>query len=289
MSTQQVTQQAKHAAGETAGTAKDEAAQTAQTARDAAGATAQTARDEASHVGSTAASAASDVVDTTKEQVSHVAGEALDQVRALTDQVRGQFSEQAGAAAQKLAQAVRSLADELHQMSNHQGDNHGAASQAAHQLSERGHRFADYLEQRDPESVVADLRGSAARRPGGFLLGAVVAGVLTGRLVRGGRAAAANGPAAAPVTTEVGNGYVPVPVSSPPIYQSTYESTYTSAMPEQPVQGGSASFSMPVATPGAESVVQSVGTPYPEDSAAPRNGSGGYDRPFVDDSDTELR
>ncbi len=225
MSTEQVSQQAKSAAGETAGTAKDEAAATAQTAKHAATQTAQTAQQEVATVSSQAASAASDVVGTTKEQVSNVAGEALDQVRDLTDQVRGQLSEQAGKAAAQLAQAVRSLAEELHQMSEHQGESHGAASQAAQTLSERGHRFADYLENREPESVVADLRGSAARRPGGFLLGAVVAGVLTGRLVRGGRAAAADTtstsvpttPSVTPTsTTVVSGGYVPVPVAEDP-------------------------------------------------------------------------
>lgn len=180
---------AKDQAAQTVGTAKDQAAQTAATARHAAAQTADTTKQEASNVASTASSAASDVVGTTKEQASNVAGEAVHQVRDLGEQVRSQLSEQAGAAAAKLAQALRSLAEELHQMSHHDGDNHGAASQAAHTLAERGDRFADYLENRDPDTMVTDLRGSAARRPGGFLVGAVVAGVLAGRFVRGNKAA----------------------------------------------------------------------------------------------------
>ena len=185
------TGQAKDAAGQTAGTAKDEATRTAGTAKDEAARTdaADTTRQEASNVASTAGSAASDLVGTTRDQASNVAGEAVHQVRDLGEQIRTQLSEQATAAAGKLAQALRSLAEELHQMSHHDGDNHGAASQAAHSLAERGDRFAEYLENRDPDTMVADARGSAARRPGGFLVGAVVAGVLAGRFIRGNKAA----------------------------------------------------------------------------------------------------
>ena len=128
--------------------------------------TAHDAKREASHLGHRAASSASEVVDTTTEQAADVAGDVVDQVKDLTSQVRGQVSEQAGVAARKLAQAVRSLAEELQQMSEHQGSNHGSATQAAGALAERGNRFADYLEQREPESLVSDLRGSAARPPG---------------------------------------------------------------------------------------------------------------------------
>jgi len=224
MSTQQGAYKAPGSGGsETAGTAKDEAAQTAQTAKDQAAQTAQTAKDqsaqtaqtaqrEAAHVGAEAVSAASDVAGTAKEQVTNVAGEAMDQVRDLTGQVRSQFAEQAGAAAEKLAQAVRSLAEELQEMSEHQGRK-GAATQAARQLAERGRSLADYLENREPESLVSDLRGSAARRPGGFLLGALVAGALTGRLVRSGRAASDSSPSSRTGVPGVTGEYVPVPAS----------------------------------------------------------------------------
>lgn len=184
----QISDQARNAAGQTAGTTKDEAAQTAQTARHAAADTAGTARQEAAHVGGTAAAAAQDVVGTARDQVSHVTGEAVHQVQDLTAQVRTQLSEQAGIASKKAAQALRSLADELDQMSHHDGP-HGAATQAVSSLASRGHAYADYLEGTEPDSMVSDARYRAARKPGGFLLGAVLAGVLTGRFLRGNKAA----------------------------------------------------------------------------------------------------
>ncbi len=245
--TNDTTGQARDAAGQTAGTAKDEAAQTAQTAKHAAAETADTTRQEASNVAATAGSAASDVVGTTKEQASNVAGEAVHQVRDLGDQVRTQLSEQATTAAAKLAQALRSLAEELHQMSHHDGDNHGAASQAAHTLAERGDRFADYLEHRDPDTMVSDMRRSAARRPGGFLVGAVVAGVLAGRFIRGNKAAsddaaelqasapATRGPAVTRTSTQgLDDPYAPVapgPVDSTYGYDSPLGTTAPAADP----------------------------------------------------------
>ena len=254
MSTGPVTQQAKAAAGQTAGAAKNEAARTAQAAKDAAASTASTAGQEVSHVAGQAQSAAADVVGTTRDQVSNVAGEALDQVRDLTDQVRTQLSEQAGKAAAQLAQAVRSLADELQQMCEHSGDAHGAASQAAQTLSERGHAFATYLQGRDPEGVVTDLRGSAARKPGGFLLGAVLAGVLAGRLVKGGKAAADSGhttampatpttPMITPsVTTPVAGYTSGSPAVAPtPLGEATHGSTFGSTEHPSTVAAGSVS------------------------------------------------
>ncbi len=279
MSTQQGAYQAPGSGGsETAGTAKDQAAQTAQTAKDQAAQTAQTAKDqatqtaqtaqqEAAHVGSEAVSAASEVAGTAKDQVTHVAGEALDQVKDLTGQVRTQLSEQASAAGEKLAQAVRSLVEELQAMGQHDGPK-GAATQAVKNLAERGESFADYLENREPESVVSDLRGSAARRPGGFLLGALLAGALTGRLVRSGRAASDSGPSS---STQAGipgvsGGYVPVPASP------TYEPAHVSA--------GQPGYTAPVPTE----------RPY-ADPYTTTGQPGGFDTrtAFPRSSDTELR
>lgn len=202
---------AKDQAAQAAGTAKDEAAQTAGTARDEAAQTAGVARDQVAHVGQHAASAATDVAATAKDQAASVAGEALDQVKDLGSQVSSQLSEQAGTAAAKLGEVVRSLAHELGSMTQHDGD-HGAATQAARQLSERGHRLADYLEGRDPDTLLADLRRSAAHRPGRFLLGAVVAGVLAGRIVRSTRDAKSDDTvsAIAPVPAPVYSAPAPV-------------------------------------------------------------------------------
>src|SRR6185312_16754235 len=51
--------------------------------------------------------------------------------------------------------------------------------------AEKAHQFAGWLEQRDPGSVLDEVRDFARQRPLAFLGIALGAGVVTGRLVRG--------------------------------------------------------------------------------------------------------
>lgn len=155
--------------------------------------TAAAARDEAAQVGSTASAAASDLTGTVKEQAGAVAGEAATQVRDLVDQTRSQLSEQAGGAQQKLGESVRGLSEELRSMADGSGSGSGPAAEFARSLADRGRTIADYLGSKEPGELVQELRLLAARRPGGFLLGALAAGVVAGRLVRGASAAPSDG------------------------------------------------------------------------------------------------
>ena len=59
------------------------------------------------------------------------------------------------------------------------------ATDLAQQAAEKAHQFAGWLEQRDPGSVLDEVRAFARQRPGAFLAIAFGAGVVTGRLVRG--------------------------------------------------------------------------------------------------------
>jgi hypothetical protein len=45
--------------------------------------------------------------------------------------------------------------------------------------------MADWLEQREPGDLLDEVRRFARRRPGAFVLGALVAGVVAGRMTRG--------------------------------------------------------------------------------------------------------
>ena len=159
--------------------------QVAGATQQAAGQTAAAAKDEASQVTGAAASAAGDVAGTAKEQVGAVAGEAVSQVRGLLDQARSQASEQAGGAQSKVSEGLRSLAAELEDMGQGGGSGTGPAAEIARQVAERGYAVADYLGSKDPRELVQELRAFASRRPGAFLLGALGAGLVTGRLVRG--------------------------------------------------------------------------------------------------------
>lgn len=177
--------------------------QVAGATQQAADQTASTAKDEAAQVGSTAKSAAADVAGTTKEQAGAVAGEAVSQVKDLLDQARGQLTEQAGGAQSKLGESLRTLVDELRSIGDGSGSGTGPAAEVARTLADRGSAVADYISDKQPGELVTDLRRLAARRPGGFLLGALAAGVLAGRLTRGVQAASSSSPSqpATPVPT----------------------------------------------------------------------------------------
>jgi hypothetical protein len=64
-------------------------------------------------------------------------------------------------------------------------DQSGLGAEMVRQVAERGHSLADYLELREPGDLIDDLRNWARRRPGGFLAGSALAGVVAGRLTRG--------------------------------------------------------------------------------------------------------
>ena len=173
-------------------------------AQQAAGQTASTAKDEASQTAHTAASAAGDVAGTAKEQAGHVAGEAVNQVRQLADEARSEASTQMSSATDKLSERIRSLAGEVRDLGEGKADGSGTAAGLAQQLARTGEQLADHLAQAGPGGLVQDLRSFAARKPGTFLLGALAAGVATGRLVRGATAGSSGGSSSTYRTTATG-------------------------------------------------------------------------------------
>jgi hypothetical protein len=146
--------------------------------------TADVAREQAGQVGQRAAEAGSDAAGAAKDQAREVVSETGRQARDLVAEARGQVREQAGGQRDRLVGGLRSLGDELSSMAE-QGGQSGVAAEAASQLSGRSHDLARYLEGREPGDLLEEVRSYARRRPGAFLLGAAVAGIVVGRLTRG--------------------------------------------------------------------------------------------------------
>ncbi len=193
--------------------------QVAGATQQAAGTTASTAKDEAVQVTQAAAGAASDVAGTAKEQAGHVAGEAVNQLRSLTDDARGQVAQQAGNATEKLSSTVRGLASEARDLSQGKADGSGTLAGLVQQLADRGEQLADHISSQGPSGLVQDLRSYAQRRPGTFLLGALVAGVATGRLVKGATAQSGSGSSSSTPPA-------PRALASTQSYDTTYGSDY---------------------------------------------------------------
>ena len=137
---------------------------------------------------------ASDVKDSATEAGQHVAGVAKDelhrvgsetkrQAKDLYRQTQGELRDQAASQQKRVASGLRSIGDELGNMADSSQDQ-GVASDLVHQAATRASGIADWLDQRDPGSLVEELKGFARRRPGTFITIAAVAGVVAGRLTR---------------------------------------------------------------------------------------------------------
>jgi hypothetical protein len=68
-------------------------------------------------------------------------------------------------------------------------DGNGMVPEVARQASERTRAVASWLAEREPGDLLAEVRTFARRKPGLFLAGAALAGVVVGRLTRGAIAA----------------------------------------------------------------------------------------------------
>jgi hypothetical protein len=141
-------------------------------------------KDKATDAAEAAKQASADVAQTAAEKAKDVAQETSKQARDLVGEARQQVRQQVGTQHRSLVSNLRSLSDELSGMTAHT-EEPGMATEAVGQLRDRVQGAADWLEGREPGDLVEELRSFARRRPGAFLLGAVAAGVVAGRLTRG--------------------------------------------------------------------------------------------------------
>ena len=156
-----------------------------QTYGDGQTSTSDAAKEQATQVGQTAKESGQKVAGTAAEQGKNVLEEGRTQARHLTREVSSQVTEQTSAQKDKAATGLRTLSDELRGMANGQGAPSGVAGDLVHQASAKAGELAEWLEQRDPGTLLEEVRGLARRKPGTFLLGALAAGVVAGRLTRG--------------------------------------------------------------------------------------------------------
>jgi hypothetical protein len=204
-------------------------------------ATASTAADEGKHVAGVAQEQASSVATEAAQQARSLAGEAQAQV---TDQLAEQSRQQRD----KLVGTLGTLGDDLHRMAD-QGEG-GLAADVAREVAGHARSLTSYLDGREPGELLDDVRDFARRRPGTFLAGALVAGLVAGRLARGvkdspsGPGSSTGGSAAQPTGTTPMYGAPPptsppAPTTPPPVTPAT-----TTAAPPPP------GLDLPSAPPG---------------------------------------
>jgi hypothetical protein len=152
--------------------------------------TTNVAKDEARNVGQTAAQAGSEVASTATDQAANVVQETQRQAQDLLAQGRSQLRDQASTQQQKAGQGLASLAQQLRGMADGSSDGApGPARDLIQQASGKIEEFGSWLQNREPADLLDEVRAFARRKPGTFLLGAALAGVVAGRLTTGVKAA----------------------------------------------------------------------------------------------------
>jgi vacuolar-type H+-ATPase subunit H len=214
--------------------------------------TSPSAQEKAQQTASTAADEGKKVAGTAKEEAQNVAAEAKYQARSLLDDATTQVSEQSRTQRDRLVGTLHSVSQDLDQMAS-QADGSGVAADLVRQVSQRTRSFGDHLDGREPAELLDDVRQFARRRPGTFLLGALAAGVVAGRVARGAKAAKDGSNASSATTTfppvQPATGVAPAydvvePVAVPPV------------SPVPPAVSDTPTYSAPgVATPDQEPVV----------------------------------
>jgi vacuolar-type H+-ATPase subunit H len=155
-----------------------------ETAREEAAMVAETAKEQASQVTDSAKEQATKVAETAKEQASQVAGEVGRQARSLLDETRSQLRTQAQEQTERVGATLTDLAQQLRGMAENAPDPSSSLAGLASDGAARLDRFASQLQSGGFEGILEDLKTMARRRPGVYLAGAAVAGVVVGRLFR---------------------------------------------------------------------------------------------------------
>ena len=141
-------------------------------------------RDEASNLAGEAGDAGRRVAGVAKGEAKSVGYEARRQAKRLADQVGTEVRDQAANQQSRAASGLRNIGDEFSNMANGTGSGSGFAADLARQAGDRVGAAAQWLDERDPRSVLVEVKNFARRRPGVFLAIAVGAGIVVGRLTR---------------------------------------------------------------------------------------------------------
>ncbi|KQX07620.1 MULTISPECIES: hypothetical protein [unclassified Leifsonia] len=148
----------------------------------AATGTTDAVKGEAANVKDQVVGSTKNVAATAKDEASGVIREAKSQASDLFGQVTSELREQAATQQSRAAAGLRTIGDDLDQMS--QASSSGLAAELVSQASSRASSISRWLDERDPESLLDEVKNFARRRPGTFIAVAAVVGLVAGRITR---------------------------------------------------------------------------------------------------------
>ena len=123
------------------------------------------------------------VADTAKQEARGVASEAKYQVRNLADRVGSEVRSQASTQQHRAAGGLRDVGSQFSEMAA-TSPRTGVARDLVETVGSRADTVASWLDQREPQDLLEEVKRFARRRPGVFLAIAAGAGVVIGRLTR---------------------------------------------------------------------------------------------------------
>jgi len=153
---------------------------------------ASTAADEGKHVAGVAKEEVKNVAAVAKGEAANVAGEAKAQARNLLGEAKSQVGEQAVTQRDRVVGTLQSFSSDLQKMARGEAAEGGMAQELLRQVADRAQSIGSQLENRQPTELLDDVRRYAQRKPGAFLLGALVAGALAGRVTKGAKEASSS-------------------------------------------------------------------------------------------------
>jgi hypothetical protein len=142
-------------------------------------------KDQAQHAASTAADESRHVAEVAGQEARSVATDAKQEAADLLGETRRQLQEQSRTQLDNLVGTLQGFASDLEGMARGEGAGSGMARDLVSQVGEKARQLSGQLSGREPSDVLDQARDFARRRPGTFLLGALAAGVVAGRLARG--------------------------------------------------------------------------------------------------------
>ena len=111
-------------------------------------------------------------------------GDARQHAQRLASDARSQLRQQADEQSQRLAQTLRDIGGQLDGMASGHSAPSGFVADVTQQAASSVHQMAQTLDQKGAQGVIADVKRFARERPGVFVIGALGAGLVAGRLIR---------------------------------------------------------------------------------------------------------
>jgi len=152
------------------------------------------AASKAGEVATTAKEQATTVAAQGKEEVKSVAQEASQHARRMMTESRHELRTQADTQTTRVVEGLRQISQQLQSMAGSVDDSSSPVVSLVGQAANTTDRMASRLDEGGIDGLLDDTRRLARNRPGMFLLGALGAGLVAGRVMKGTKAAA-SGPA----------------------------------------------------------------------------------------------